>query len=50
MGHDNEILIGWYMDDKRNGNWMWYSVNCLTITEKGWYENDKKIEEMKNDD
>ena len=34
----------------RNGNWMSVSGKDLSVIESGWFEEDQRIEDMKEDD
>ena len=36
-------MAGWYKNNMRHGNWMLMNGNDLSIIERGWYQNDKRI-------
>ena len=48
-GHSNNISLGWYKNDKRNGNWLMLKSDDLTIVESGWYQNNVRVGDMKED-
>jgi len=43
----NLIHVGWYINNKRNGNWMQLKAWDMTVSESGWYFNDERKGSMK---
>ena len=41
--------MGWFKDNKRQGNWMSFNGIDMSIKESGWYQDDERMEEMKID-
>ena len=50
IGHRNMIYLGWYKNNLRNGNWMSVNGKDLKVIESGWYKEDQRIEDMKEDE
>ena len=48
IGHSNSILVGWYRNNKRNGNWLLIDGDTQKIRESGFYKDDAFVEEMKD--
>ena len=48
FGLKNQICAGWYKNDLREGNWMKMKGTDLTIIESGWYSNNERVSDMKN--
>ena len=46
------IDVGWYRDNKMNGNWMSFKAfkNDIVFKESGWYEGGQRVGPMKDDD
>lgn len=47
IGYANQIHIGWYLNNKKHGNWMSLDGTEMTIKESGWYENNQRVGPMR---
>ena len=43
LGKKNLINVGFYKDNKRNGNWMSINGSDFSVIESGWYRKDQKV-------
>jgi len=48
-GSANTISLGWYRDKKRNGNWMKIKGDDMSVIESGYYADDIRKDDMRND-
>ena len=48
-GKYNEIEMGWYQNDVVHGNWMKIKGDDMSVIESGYYADDIRKDDMRND-
>jgi len=48
IGSKDHIDAGWYQNNSIHGNWMSFNGKDMSVRESGWYEEGKRISDMKN--
>ena len=48
VGQAKSILMGWYKNNSREGNWMHLNADDMSIKVSGWYEKNVRTGPLQN--